>query len=240
MVKRITIKELLLENDVNKEYQHFTIVAFLEHFGLFFQMINNVLKRSDVDSFPNLKSFLQAKVFGTSTDYTYVELDRLFYANYSQRHISPFMDMFRYTVNGGTLLFDDYKFSLGEVLLTRFGNRWDRYIEELGIEYEPLYNYDMDEEENQRVDVSTSNSLTNKVSGFNSDELVTNSQDIGSTTTMGDFDKNHRKLTRKGNIGVTTSQQMLESEIKLRDFNIISKRLVEDVAQLLTSGVYYE
>lgn len=36
------------------------------------------------------------------------------------------------------------------------------------------------------------------------------------THTYGDFEENHRRLTRRGNIGVTTSQQMIESEIDLR------------------------
>ena len=44
-------------------------------------------------------------------------------------------------------------------------------------------------------------------------------------------------LTRSGNIGVTTSQQMIESERKLWDYNIF-KTIYEDVDSILTLSIY--
>ena len=48
-----------------------------------------------------------------------------------------------------------------------------------------------------------------------------------------------RTLTRSGNIGVTTSQQMIESSINLAPkFNLVD-RISRDVANLVSKGVYY-
>lgn len=45
------------------------------------------------------------------------------------------------------------------------------------------------------------------------------------------------KLTRRGNIGVTTSQQMIESEISLRKLNIINM-IYEDIDKVITIPYY--
>lgn len=44
-------------------------------------------------------------------------------------------------------------------------------------------------------------------------------------------------LRRKGNIGVTTSQQMIESERQLRKFSVL-KIFCDDLAQYITLGIY--
>ena len=51
-----------------------------------------------------------------------------------------------------------------------------------------------------------------------------------------DLETNH-ELTRTGNIGVTTSQQMIESEIKLWDWNFIDN-VFKDIAEILTLPIY--
>lgn len=57
-----------------------------------------------------------------------------------------------------------------------------------------------------------------------------------SDTLHTDFNK---RLTRSGNIGVTTSQQMIESSIALAPkFNLIDK-ISRDIANLVSKGVYY-
>lgn len=58
-----------------------------------------------------------------------------------------------------------------------------------------------------------------------------------SKTTQGSKDDNVRDLTRSGNIGVTTSQQMLESEIELRRF-MIEEEMIKDCIETLTLKTY--
>ena len=46
-----------------------------------------------------------------------------------------------------------------------------------------------------------------------------------------------RELTRKGNIGVTTTQQMINSELELREYNLIEV-IYSDIDSILTLKIY--
>lgn len=111
----------------------------------------------------------------------------------------------------------------------------------------------------QKADVVVTSSGSNSadVFGFNSSEPVPQAETNGNTTqrTQGDAENNvtdetetetgtrthtetgNRKLTRSGNIGVTTSQQMLESEIALWQWNFY-KTIYRDTDTVLTCPVY--
>lgn len=110
-------------------------------------------------------------------------------------------------------------------------------------------------------DVSvTNNNLTNEqdVNAFNTSAFVPASKNVasGSTQTTGDHTKNYatdtqvgyeeetqtgkRDLTRHGNIGVTTSQQMLMSELELRRNHYFRKILFESADSVLTVPYYIQ
>lgn len=100
----------------------------------------------------------------------------------------------------------------------------------------------------------------NGVYGFNSSEIPSPSSKVVETTngqeTMEygnvlkdtgtvlnedsgeDTDVNNYTLKRYGNIGVTTSQQMLESEYELRKKNYFSEIVFADLDKLLTLSIY--
>lgn len=76
---------------------------------------------------------------------------------------------------------------------------------------------------NENIDNGTENTTSTNVNIENLDETGNNNS--------------NRTLTRKGNIGVTTSQQMLQSEIELRKtdfYNIV----YEDIDNILTLKIY--
>lgn len=99
----------------------------------------------------------------------------------------------------------------------RFAQNWLRAYQTLFADYKPLENYNMIENEDvgdkgsgesdgdDLAKIYGANSLT----GSPSNSAETHSK----TKTQND---RKRKLTRSGNIGVTTSQQMIESELALR------------------------
>ena len=86
------------------------------------------------------------------------------------------------------------------------------------------------------------------VYGFNSSSPVPNQKVTrnGSSTVSNDPDKNvetnvesgTRGLTRHGNIGVTTSQQMLQSEIDLRNKYNFYDNVMDDVDSIMCLLVY--
>lgn len=105
--------------------------------------------------------------------------------------------------------------------------------------------------------VTTNANTATDVYGFNSNSAVPQGDSNGNSTvkTQGDADKNvttenetetgtrteretgKRTLTRSGNIGVTTSQRMLESEIKLWEWNFY-ETVFKDVDTVLTVPKY--
>lgn len=103
--------------------------------------------------------------------------------------------------------------------------------------------------------IVVSNTIENQKSSFDSSAYQNDSKVINDSTTSQDDNHNNvnetfdnttedntsitetRTHTRSGNIGVTTSQQMIESEIVLRnhDLDII---IYKDIDELLTSHLY--
>lgn len=148
------------------------------------------------------------------------------------------------------------------VIMT-YVDKWNKlYNAVIDSDYAPLDNYNMEQVEtpditrekdvevNTKMKTTTSGDSTSSVHGFNSVVAVPSTEnEAGSEVEVeGTSDDNNshevesetgtRTLTRRGNIGVTTSQQMLESEIKLRsDYNFI-KALLDDVSEIICLSVY--
>lgn len=129
---------------------------------------------------------------------------------------------------------------------------FNKWISALAIEYDPLNNYDRKEEyidtegsettgnDNMTSTSTSSDNTTGDVTEqtvpyedsdlTNRSKSISNSSDNASTsgsTTSNTTARNDRTLTHTahlyGNIGVTTSQQMLESELDVARFNIIQQ-----------------
>lgn len=84
--------------------------------------------------------------------------------------------------------------------------------------------------------ISGTRTTTESYAG-NADESDTTGTATSTTTTTG-TDTNTHTLSRSGNIGVTTSQQMLESEIQLADKMNIFRIIERDIAAKLFLQVW--
>lgn len=135
--------------------------------------------------------------------------------------------------------FDYLKFSIGA-----WSKRWYRTIEKwntaLNVEYDPLNNYDRHEEwtDEDNVSGSTETSATSggtaedelSVVAYNSDayhnkektESESSSSSSGSSETTTEGTSEHTGHLW-GNIGVTTSQEMLRQELDVQKFNLIQQ-----------------
>ena len=115
----------------------------------------------------------------------------------------------------------------------------------LGAEYDPLENYNGTEnytrDNSQNTNITTSGSSSMNIDGFNSDESSPQSDGESSSTTTGDAKDNtiHEEITRTrhGNLGITTSQQMIESELALRKFDFVNY-VYSCMDQALLSSIY--
>ena len=111
-------------------------------------------------------------------------------------------------------------------------------------EYSMLENYDMEETQTNTGNVTTNSSttagttVTNNVTTYNNDTLRTKDNTVNSgtdTATSTVTDATGHTLRRHGNIGVTTSQQMIESEralINLEFCKIVSDMINEFICEM--------
>lgn len=155
---------------------------------------------------------------------------------------------------------------LANVIYKMYSRKWQRQYATFDLEYNPINNYDMVEEmdettgreytsNNTRTDnlstaITNGGSIENEIQGFNSQSYQPSEKHIDNTTstenntgtqtlgTVGD-DNGTRQytLTRSGNIGVTTSQQMIESERGLWEYNFIMS-VYRDIDKVLTIEYY--
>lgn len=129
------------------------------------------------------------------------------------------------------------------VLWQNYVKEWKHSIDSmyhaLYADYEPLHNYDMIENESvgRKIDKTVTTPAGTTTQSYKSttfdDATLRNVDETTNTSSMtttvtpantqsipdisGSFNNGEtRKLTRSGNIGVTTSQQMIESELELR------------------------
>lgn len=150
---------------------------------------------------------------------------------------------------------------VAQICYSRFGTKWVKIYNALLTEYNPLENYSMEEirtpdledsdTENTKSKITTTRNTTatNQYKGFNANNPVTISKTDGeeTSTTGGASDDNETSrtsthtgtetLTRAGNIGVTTSQQMLESEFKVRQYDFY-KELFNDIDSVMCLMIY--
>lgn len=145
----------------------------------------------------------------------------------------------------------------------RMGPLWVRYYNAIMAEYNPLENYDREEDRTVTRDDETGNTRTlNTQQGFTgtvttentvSAENVsvyepdnrtvetpnTQTADTGTVTDAGTFDGSEIEHSRvHGNIGVTTSQQMLISELDLVPRLDLIKYISDNYAAEFCLGVY--
>lgn len=133
------------------------------------------------------------------------------------------------------VIYGDYVFIKG--MVSTWSKKWNRtftkWIEALNIEFSPLENYDRVEEWTDTTtasakgsDSSSNNGTVNKeVSAFDSNQLQPDSSDVSSifnnAETSTDSESNSIHSARiHGNIGVTTSTQMLEDYLRVEAWNI--------------------
>ena len=93
-------------------------------------------------------------------------------------------------------------------------NAWSKMLDTETVEYNPIHNYDRQED---WVDDGAGSSITDlSVAGFNDADMADRERTGTGTTTQS------RHTARiSGNIGVTTTQQMLESERESRKYSTV-------------------
>ncbi|MBO7691657.1 MAG: hypothetical protein J6T10_03365 [Methanobrevibacter sp.] len=234
---RIRVREIILEYVKKYEDSSWLSCNIQEMVNKTDKFVFGVIhaKTNNLTFLPNLYNFLNLTINGKNV---YKYLDFQFLSCGWDRFISPVWERLATQINGVHI--DDYSRyneQLAVNVLSKFGDKWDRLIDSFFKDYNPIHNYDMEETKDTNTLMTIGDTNENYVSGFNSSTMVKNSENPNTRTITGDKKDNVEHTTRAGNIGVTTSQQMLQSEIELRQYNIIDQML-NDVYSLLTLSIY--
>lgn len=140
---------------------------------------------------------------------------------------------------------------------------YDKLVDTLSLEYNPIENYFMTEKGTDTrtpnitqtnkgkntntvgldTSITTGKTTFDKSDSFINDSKTTNTgtntdtQDIDTTVTTAGNEKTVHEFTRSGNIGVTTSQRMIQSERELAMFSVVDM-FVKAIADIILIGVY--
>lgn len=226
-------------------------------FGIFTNLgtqISTILQKihgyeiSDITNFVNFLSLIDVQT-GINRK---KELALQYYIERSaDKTISPIFD--RLIEEYGSPTQNDVINCLTIIISQKFAFKWYKIYSAFTKEYQPLENYDMEEirtpnltenvKRNQSTDIHQE--TESGIYGFNSTTSNPTATGEGDTTGLKanneteDLKTNTgtESLTRHGNIGVTTSQQMLESEIKLRQYGLLEE-IFKDIDSILCLKIY--
>lgn len=163
------------------------------------------------------------------------EMTYEYYLNQSgMKYIAPIYEQLLEIHNNDLNVVDD---ALAKIILNRFHLNWVKRYEAYLAEYNPLFNYDMEETRRDNIDVTEAIDGYNDVYGYNSNDASPSNKTNDTRHTTGSQDKNYRKTERKGNIGVTTSQKMLTDELEVRKYDLINA-IYRDIDKVVVLSVY--
>lgn len=117
------------------------------------------------------------------------------------------------------LLYPDYDFmhTMIGVWSRNEQHVWEKMYATQTVEYNPIENYDRTDSITRTVESSSESQSTNSQTAFNSDTFEDTDQNNSSGSSGGSETVSTRS---HGNIGVTSSQQMIEQEREVAQFSI--------------------
>jgi hypothetical protein len=197
---------------------------------------------------------------------TTADLDRLFFATYGQRPISPYLES---CVDASGIIPVNDRAGIARFVQSILQQIILRYCAAYAAEYNPAENYNMREthtgtdstdrtfdgyKETQTYGHTVESDNTNDVYAYDSGNAVPSDkgktttkykQDAGENGDIREFDGTQTDattydstLTRSGNIGVQTAAQMLEMDFSLWEKNNIWIKICAAAADILTVPIY--
>lgn len=140
---------------------------------------------------------------------------------------------------------EDTNEQVAKIIKMKYFYNWNKLAEGLFADYNPIDNYNMIENKEtdfeEHTETDNSEKVINSYKGFNSSDM----QDVSQSETEGNIEttkndtgsKAKNELTRRGNIGVTTTAQMIEGELKLRKKTLLDV-IYRDIDTILFIDYY--
>ena len=184
---------------------------------------SNILTEGIFINFPLLSWFKETTPVNCNIDY---------YTRSGFRTISPLFEQIL-KIEDITSRYE----TLGSILNQRFSDKWQRLYETFKKEYNPIHNYNMNEKVNSKTKYEVTEKSADNVYGFNSQDSVGNNENESSREVVSNADDNETTTERSGNIGVTTTQKMINEEINVRKY-ILLEEIYKDIDSILTLKIF--
>lgn len=179
-------------------------------------------------------------------DLTDGDLDIEFFSKFGEREVSKLL--YAMLVDG---VIPEYNLErIARIIYSKYRISWSRLCRTIRLSYDPISNYDMTETEETNDDDSSNSSThgetngegNNNFYGFNSVNPVPDSKNNNTAITNMNAEvvtkkDTKRTLKRSGNIGVTTTQQMIVSEREVWTWNFFNV-VFDNVKEVLTIPYY--
>lgn len=173
------------------------------------------------------------------------QLDLEYFYNHSgDKIVTPLVEHF---LDSNNTFVDTQFCALMYIAYNKFINKWNRLHSAIDEStYNPIENYDSTETRTPNLtfkdDSSTNAKQTSSGYGFGSQNAnpisESNANKLDNTYTNERKETGTETIARHGNIGVTTSQQMLESEIALRNNYVFQNVIMNDLDSLFCLQIY--
>ena len=208
--------------------------------------VSDMLSNTAYGIFNKIFTIDNASVMEWLTEDVSKQLDKTLYLEYSSdKRISAYMERMLKLQEDGIIA--DALSEIAKNIIQRFEDKWNRLYTALIVStYSPIENYNMEEKETPDLtrtkNVKTSVKTDNGIYGFNSATPTPQTESVVSGEKLDNEEtekhSGNKTLTRHGNIGVTTNQQMLNQEIELRNRSNFYNILFDDVDSILCLLVY--
>lgn len=184
------------------------------------------------------------------------QLDITFITSYGETPISPYVKYLTRETNG--IITEQSVKELANNVYQFYRYKWERLWASNVAKYNPIDNYNMVETsqdtvnnemsgtDSSKTDTSYNDSSNSSINAFNSGNGVPTDSNNGGGSTNAQYNgsnssNNHiitqHTLTREGNIGVTTSAQMIGQEIELWKWNYINM-VMTDIRNYVGLQIY--
>lgn len=111
---------------------------------------------------------------------------------------------------------------------------WNHLYETMNYKYNPIWNKDGSYTEEVHTGAESESGRIDSVKGFNSDNWAEHTKSEGNTTASGTETRTRKE---QGNIGITTTQQMIQEERNIAEFNLI-RYITEDFKNRFCIVIY--
>lgn len=111
---------------------------------------------------------------------------------------------------------------------------WDKLYATTVLQYNPIENYDRNEDGESHGGNSGNTTVINSRTAYNSNDFADASKDYSSGSNSAN---SHYKSRVHGNIGVTTSQELIEAERNVSEF-CMTEYIINDFIKRFCVGVY--